>query len=245
MPPAMDDDRFPFRLPSRLAARVPRCGARAASGVAAFALVFGLALIRTGTDAAPGPPQPDTAAQRAAARVPGPPRPEPGGEEAPPRDRPAGHGPLDASPPIRVRIPAIGVDAPLTDVGLGPEGLLQVPPPREANLAGWYRGAVTPGASGTAVLVGHVDNEAGPAVFFRLGALKRGAEVGVGREDGRTAVFTVYAVEVHGKEAFPGERVYRDTGRPELRVITCGGGYAEDTGYRSNVVAFARLTGVR
>ncbi|NUS88393.1 MAG: class F sortase, partial [Streptomyces sp.] len=30
--------------------------------------------------------------------------------------------------------------------------------------------------------------------------------------------------------------------RPELRVITCGGGYSKSTGYQGNVVAFAHLT---
>ncbi|EST37087.1 hypothetical protein N566_14915, partial [Streptomycetaceae bacterium MP113-05] len=190
----------------------------------------------------PPPPQPEPAAVRHS----GPAGSVPDGRSRAEGERiPEAHDPVPASPPTRVAIPAIGVDAPLRGVGLGPDGLLGVPPPRAENLAGWFDGGATPGEPGTAVLVGHVDNEAGPAVFFRLGALESGAEVSVAREDGRTAVFTVYAVELHRKESFPGDRVYRDTSRAELRVITCGGGYAEETGYQGNVVAFARLTGVR
>jgi hypothetical protein len=242
----MDEDRLPLRLLARCALRRYRPGGRAVLGAAAFALVLGLTLIRTGTDTtASGPPQPQ-AGQRSAARLPVPsPSGSPGHGSGKDGRTPAAHAPIAASRPGYVAIRSIGVDAPLTGVGLGPEGLLEVPPPQAANLAGWYEGAVTPGERGTAVVVGHVDNRAGPAVFFRLGALERGAEVDVRRKDGRTAVFTVYAVEAHSKEAFPGDRVYRDTGRAELRLITCGGGYAEDTGYQGNVVAYARLTAVR
>lgn len=243
----MDDDgRFPFRLPAWCALRMPSHPRRLAVATAAFAFVLGLTLIRTGTEpGSAGPPQPDPVAQHSATSVPGTARPGPHGPTPAEPAVPPAREPLDASEPTRVRIPSLDVDAPLTGVGLAPDGLLEVPPPRKANLAGWYEGAVAPGERGTAVVVGHVDNEAGPAVFFRLGALRRGAEVLVDRADGRTAVFTVYAVEAHEKDTFPDDRVYRDAGRAELRVITCGGGYAEQTGYQGNVVAFARLTGAR
>lgn len=39
-------------------------------------------------------------------------------------------------------------------------------------------------------------------------------------------------------------RVYADTGQPELRVITCGGGYSKAGGYDGNVVVFARMVKV-
>ena len=65
------------------------------------------------------------------------------------------------------------------------------------------------------------------------------------REDGLEVTFTVYETAVYDKEQLP-ERVYQDTGRPELRVITCGGAFEADTGgYRANVVVYATLTGAR
>ena len=94
---------------------------------------------------------------------------------------------------------------------------------------------------GTSVIVGHVDNMKGPAVFYGLGSLQKGNHIEVARFDGRTAVFEVYGVEVFDKATFPGTRVYGDTGQPELRVITCGGGFSRSRGYDGNVVAFARL----
>ncbi|MFG2297001.1 class F sortase [Streptomyces sp. NPDC048603] len=157
----------------------------------------------------------------------------------------AGIAPLTGSPPTRIRIPSIGVDAPLTGLGLERDGSLQVPPTDDRNLAGWYRDGTTPGAAGTAIVVGHVDRAAGPAVFYRLGAVRRGATVEVPRADGRTAVFTVHAVEVYDADAFPDERVYGPARRAELRVITCGGRFSPGSGYRGNVVVFAHLTGTR
>ncbi|MCX5198097.1 class F sortase [Streptomyces sp. NBC_00249] len=156
---------------------------------------------------------------------------------------PGSIGPLPGSPPTRIRIPSIRVDAPLTGLGLNRDGSLEVPPPARRDLAGWYRGGTAPGATGTAVVAGHVDDASGPAVFYHLGALRRGAAIEVARTDGRTAVFTVHAVEVHDAGAFPDARVYGPSPRAELRVITCGGGFSPRTGYQGNVVVFAHLTG--
>jgi hypothetical protein len=175
----------------------------------------------------------------------GPPLPSPGEAlTGGARARYAGSiAPLPGSPPTRIRIPSIRVDAPLTGLGLEPDGSLQVPPPARRDLAGWYRDGTTPGAVGTAVIAGHVDHASGPAVFYHLGALRRGAAIEVPRADGRTAVFTVHAVEVYDAKAFPDTRVYGPSPRAELRVITCGGGFSPRSGYQGNVVVFAHLTG--
>jgi sortase (surface protein transpeptidase) len=124
-------------------------------------------------------------------------------------------------------------------------GSLDVPPARNKNLAGWYEAGTMPGETGTAIVAGHVDNAEGPAVFYDLGALKRGARIDVDRRDGSVAVFTVDAVEVYAANNFPDDKVYGAAPRPELRVITCGGGYSKSTGYLGNVVVFAHLTGSR
>ncbi|MGW1671185.1 class F sortase [Streptomyces sp. NPDC002324] len=208
------------------------------AGVTVVALFCGAWLVRSGT-ASHAPPQPSAAQARLRSGTPSVP-PEPGGASAVPAAVP-----LPPSPPDRIRIPSLRVDAPLTGLGLTPAGSLDVPPAAKENLAGWYEAGTSPGARGTSIVAGHVDNAEGPAVFFRLGALKRGATVEVDRRDGGTAVFTVDAVEVYDARDFPDEKVYGAATRPELRVITCGGGYSRATGYRGNVVVFAHLTGSR
>ncbi|MFF8032061.1 MULTISPECIES: class F sortase [unclassified Streptomyces] len=205
---------------------------RAPWGVIALVLLTGLALIRNGSgEFDVGPPQPAGAAA-ADSRVPG--GTVTGSAE-----------PLPYAVPDRVRIPAIQVDAPVMPVGLDAEGWVDAPPPEDPNLAGWFTGAVSPGEKGTAVVVGHVDNARGPAVFYGLGALQKGHRVEIAREDARTAVFEIYGVEVFAKNDFPGDRVYASKGSAELRVITCGGGFSQQNGYDGNVVVFARMVGVR
>lgn len=152
---------------------------------------------------------------------------------------------LPGSTATRIRIPSVRVDAPLTRVSRDAEGWIDAPPPDRPDLAGHFRGSVTPGEQGTSVIVGHVDTGEGPAVFYELGRIAKGSQVEVARADGTTAVFTVYGVEGFAKRNFPARNVYRATGAPELRLITCGGTFTEKTGYQGNVVAFARLTETR
>ncbi|MCD7445103.1 class F sortase [Streptomyces lincolnensis] len=205
---------------------------RAPWGVIALVLLTGLALIRNGSgEFDVGPPQPASAAAAESRATPGTFLNSP--------------APLPYAVPDRVRIPAIRVDAPVMAVGLDADGWVGAPPPEDPNLAGWFTGAVSPGEKGTAVVVGHVDNSRGPAVFYALGALKKGHRVEVARKDGKTAVFEIYGIEVFAKNNFPGDRVYGSKGAPELRVITCGGGFSKQNGYDGNVVAFARLVEVR
>lgn len=47
------------------------------------------------------------------------------------------------------------------------------------------------------------------------------------------------------KEKFPDEKVYGATGRPELRLLTCGGRFGKKGGCSANVVVFAHLTSIR
>jgi sortase (surface protein transpeptidase) len=145
--------------------------------------------------------------------------------------------------PVRITIPSIGVNAPVTGERLGPGRRLSVPPDTDRNLAGWFQDGPTPGSAGNAIMLGHVDTFKGPAVFYGLGALHKGQEIDVARNDHTTAVFSVDAIAVYSKDAFPSQQVYGPTIRPELRLITCGGGYTASTGYLGNVVVYAHLTG--
>jgi Sortase domain len=115
------------------------------------------------------------------------------------------------------------------------------PPRPEVDRAGWYRLGPRPGERGPAVIVGHVDSREGPAVFFRLGQLRRGDRIVVGQDGGAAAAFAVERVERHPKEALPVARIWNLTGQPVLRLITCGGSFDRSTGhYRDNVIVYAR-----
>lgn len=195
-------------------------------------LLLGVFLVRGGTG---GPPQPATTA--AASTV--------SGVRHGPAALPPAPAPLPRSAPLRVTVSAADIDAPLVPVGIATDGGLDTPPLEHADVAGWYSDGAAPGERGTAVVVGHVDNDDGPAVFHPLGSLRPGARVEVVREDGRTAVFALYAIEVLPLRDFPAEKVYADGADAEIRLITCGGVYSRSGGYEGNVVAFGRLVAVR
>jgi len=156
----------------------------------------------------------------------------------PPMRPPAGHSRPVPVRPLVVTVPAIGVQSRLVPLRLDRAGALQ--PPQEYGRAGWYAGGPTPGDPGPAVIAGHVDSRAGPAIFFRLRELRPGDSVVVTRSDGRTARFRVVGVDRYPKNRFPTQRVYGPTPDRALRLITCGGSfdYARRS-YRDNVVAYA------
>ncbi|MEU4354738.1 class F sortase [Streptomyces virginiae] len=137
---------------------------------------------------------------------------------------PAPAAPLPASEPVRVSIPAAGVDAsPVLRLGPAADGTVEVPSVADGDKIGWYTKGVTPGETGPAVLIGHFDTARGPAVLKDVSRVRTGEEITVSRADGSAAVFRVRELEQVAKDRFPTAKVYGDTTRPELRVITCGG----------------------
>ncbi|MFD5569929.1 class F sortase [Streptomyces cadmiisoli] len=151
--------------------------------------------------------------------------------------------PLGRSVPVRLRIPAIGVDTPVMRLGLAPDGTVQVPPVTADDRAGWYRYSPTPGQTGPSVILGHVTvGVHGDGVFRDLARLRRGERIEARLENGSRAEFAVHDVRTVAKADFPADEVYGDVDRPELRLITCGGPRTGDDEYRDNVIVFAALT---
>jgi sortase (surface protein transpeptidase) len=143
-----------------------------------------------------------------------------------------------ADRPVRIRVPSIGVDSSLVNLGIAADGSLEVP--TDYQRAGWLDRSPAPGRQGPAVIAGHVDSKSGPAVFFRLADLKPGAKILVTTGDGRTVSFAVSSVERYSKRAFPTGAVYGPVPGPVLRLITCGGVFDRSVGhYRDNVVVYA------
>ncbi|MFF3602513.1 class F sortase [Streptomyces sp. NPDC002463] len=153
--------------------------------------------------------------------------------------------PMARSLPVRVRVPAAGVDTgPILDLGLNGDGTVEVPSVADADRIGWYDKGVTPGQTGPAVLIGHFDTARGPAVLKNVSKVRVGDEITVTRADGTTAVFRVRELEQVDKHAFPTAKVYGDTTRPELRIVTCGGELVD--GHRpDNIILYADLVAAR
>jgi hypothetical protein len=161
---------------------------------------------------------------------------------------PGANGPrLRRSLPVSLDIPAIGVNSKVLNLGVNADGVIQVPSLyTQANDAAWYKYSATPGQIGASVIEGHVDTYQGPAVFFRLGALRPGDRVEVTLADGITAVFRVTGTREYLKSNFPAKAIYGAADYAALRLITCGGAFDYATHhYLSSTVVFASLTSAR
>lgn len=150
--------------------------------------------------------------------------------------------PLAESKPTTVRVPSIGLEAPLLHLGLRPDGSLDVPPTEPGSPASWYDKSPTPGEIGPAILLGHVNDTSNQdGVFGRLDELRNGDHIEVTREDHSTATFEVTGYEQYSKDNFPTQKVYGNTSQAEIRLITCDG-YDPLTGlWDENLVVYGRL----
>lgn len=136
--------------------------------------------------------------------------------------------------PTRVVIPDIGVAEPLHPVGLLPDGAMETPP---YGKVGWYDEGPPPGAIGAAVIVAHVHGPQGDDVFARLHELRRHDRFRVETTHG-SVVFEVDDLVQVAKENLPYDRMWPETNRRLVSLITCGGKRTAN-GYPLNTIVFA------
>lgn len=161
---------------------------------------------------------------------------------------PPARPPMEPAAPERLEVPSLGITAPVTPRGLDRTGAIDPPPYETAQTVGWFGDGAKPGTDGAALFVGHVDTETKPAVFYGLSSARPGERIVVTRTNGSVAEFTIDDVQVFARHEFDPKKAYgqRQPGRPELRLITCGGTFDREAGtYTANVVVSAYLTGSR
>lgn len=203
-------------------------------GVAALA---GAVLV-TGCSSSGASDVPTTAGPSSVRSSPTPLPPLPSGAADAPAPAPAAGSSTPA--PVSLSVPAIGVRTGLDPLQLTGDGVLQTP--SQWQVAGWYAGGVRPGDPGPAVIAGHVDSRAGPAVFYKLRHVKAGDRAEVTRADGSVLNFVVDTVAEYPKDQFPSAAVYGPTALPELRLVTCTGEFDyQHHSYLDNLVVSAHL----
>lgn len=139
--------------------------------------------------------------------------------------------------PLRLRVPAIGVDQVVTPVGVAADGQLDVPD--DAASVSWYRFGPGPAEPGSSVLAGHVDYDGREGVFWRLDEVEVGQRIEVTSATGVDA-FTVSATRRYAKTALPLDALFDRDGPSRLVLITCGGSFDRAaSSYRDNVVVIA------
>lgn len=203
-------------------------------------------------------PLPDAGSLPSTARTPSS-TPSTGAQASPPVSSPAGSPPTTPSPaappppsngltiapdrsfePTTLRVPALGVVAPVVPTAVDGRGALGIPDdPRQV---GWWSGGAAPGSPyGTTLLAGHVDSASrGLGSLVDLSRAPIGARVTVTGPDGASQAYRVVARRSYPKATLPTRELFRQDVPARLLLITCGGQFDRSTGhYERNVVVFA------
>lgn len=203
-------------------------------------VVTGASLVRAGAEpgvsGSVGTRPTPSASTPSASSVPSPAGPTTVGEEFRELPQPAAR---QASAPLRVSIPTIGVRSRVVPTGVDPDGTTEIP--SDVDVLGWYRYGPGPRDDGSTVILGHRDGRGqGRGAFYSLGSVRVGDRVTVALADGSPAVYRVVAREVLEKQAVPLDEVFARSGDRRLTLISCGGAYdASRGGYQSNVLVTA------
>ena len=159
---------------------------------------------------------------------------------APPATYPTATTVPVAVPPTSISIPAIGVDAPVVPVGLVPgTDSLQIP---DIHHVGWYQLGPSPGQTGSAVLVAHLDGDGRPGVFWHLGQLSPGDLITITFSETQRQTFRVIGRQQVPKTELPAQ-IFSRAGPPRIALVTCGGAFNTRTRhYHDNVIVVGTPT---
>ncbi len=142
--------------------------------------------------------------------------------------------------PMRLEIPAIGVDAAIEHVGVNSLNQMDVPK-IPANVA-WYDRGPLPGQRGSAVINGHLDTATSPAVFFELRNLIAGDEMVITYANNDRYVFVVTAKHRYYFDEAPMDQILSASAGRSLNLITCDGAWdGGSANYQQRLVVYSRL----
>lgn len=136
--------------------------------------------------------------------------------------------PLDDTPPSRISVPDLNIDAAVISMDLGADGLLPVPDTGE--VVAWYSYGARLGQEGNAILAGHLDWNRTRGAFWSLRDAQPGQTITLTSSGGRT-----YDYRVDWARAFPesspeGLAALRYVaGRATITLVTCTGRFDAKT----------------
>ncbi len=148
-------------------------------------------------------------------------------------------GEINFGPPMRLRIPAINVDAAVESLGLTSQGDMDTP--KGPDDVAWFNLGTRPGENGSAVIAGHYGtwkNGKG-SVFDKLHELKKGDKVYVESEKGEIVSFVVSESRNYEPNADATNVFSSDDEKSHLNLVTCEGIWNKDfKSYSERLVVF-------
>lgn len=132
-----------------------------------------------------------------------------------------GTTPPPEMPPFTIAIPALGINAPVTESDIDTSGALILP---TSDRTTRYTGAAALGAAeGSTVIAGHVNFADGsPGALAPLAKITKGTPVYVTDASGTRHEYKAHTAETLTKTGLPQE-LFTPAGPPQLVLITCGG----------------------
>lgn len=137
--------------------------------------------------------------------------------------------------PVRIHIPAIGLDWPVAPVGRDATGAMDAPQgPADApswHEGFWYQYGYLVGQPGNAVIAGHVDDLSGNLTpFARISELRPGDAIYVRTDRGDTLRFVVTRVAtlanaIGGPNDPTVAAIFGPSPSPNLNLLTCAGAW--------------------
>ncbi len=158
-----------------------------------------------------------------------------------PQISPVGETEATLGIPNRIRISELDLDVPIEQVGKDSQGRMDVP--KDWNNTGWYMYGPKPGEIGNSAIAGHVDDPKGnPSVFAKLDTLETDDIIVITDQNGKNLEFKVVDVETVELSKFPGDKVFGETDKKHLNLITCGGEWdKEKKEYTERTIVYSEL----
>lgn len=143
----------------------------------------------------------------------------------------------DTSPPERLVVPSLDIEAPIVPIEMDAEGVLT--PPGNVDTVGWWQRSAEPGARKGQILVTGHTVRVGEGAMDDIGQLRRGAEVRL-HADGETTTYRTTKVFTYSRDqvAANAHQLFgQDRGKGGLVLVTCTDWNGET--WESNVIVRA------
>lgn len=152
---------------------------------------------------------------------------------------------LDDTPPVRIQIPALGINAAIIPMDMGADNMLPVP--TTGQDVAWYSYGARLGEEGNAVLAGHIDWNRERGVFWTLRDAQPGQIITLVSSAGRVYEYQVDWAKTFAEDSPAGLETLRSrVGGTTITLVTCTGRYDLQTqSYLDRHIVRATLTARR